>query len=64
MAAKIRLTQGEEIVESLKKEGFKELTDSDIKNEPYKSIYKLPDCFTLSSPLTNKKKLKKARISK
>jgi hypothetical protein len=45
MAKKIRLTQEEEVIKMLKKEGFKELTEKEIKREPYKSIYKRPVCF-------------------
>ena len=45
MAKKIRLTEEEEVVRMLKKEGFKELTEKEIKKEPYKSIYKRPACF-------------------
>jgi hypothetical protein len=45
MAKKIRLTQEEEIVKMLKKEGFEELSEKDIKKEPYKSIYRQPGCF-------------------
>jgi hypothetical protein len=47
MAAKIRLSQEEEIIETLRKEGFDELSEEQIKKEPYKSIYKLPDCFDI-----------------
>jgi hypothetical protein len=45
MAKKIRLTQEEEIISVLKKEGFKELTKKEIRKEPYKSISKEPLCF-------------------
>ena len=45
MAEKIRQTQEEEIVNVLKTEGFTELTEKDIKKEPYKSIYVLPECL-------------------
>jgi len=45
MVKKIRPTQEEEITQILKREGFKELTADEVKKEPYKSIYKLPDCF-------------------
>ena len=45
MAKKIRLTQEEEIVKVLKKEGFRELTENEVKKEPYKSIAKPPLCF-------------------
>jgi hypothetical protein len=29
----------------LKREGFRELSKSEIQHEPYKTIYKLPECF-------------------
>lgn len=45
MAKKIRPTQEEEILRILKKEGFKKVSEKQLKKEPYKSIYKLPDCF-------------------
>ena len=46
MAKKIRKTQEEEIIQVLKREGFKELNEKDLQKEPYKSIYTLPDCFS------------------
>ena len=46
MAKKIRKSQEEEIIQILKREGFKELNEKDLQKEPYKSIYALPDCFT------------------
>lgn len=45
MAKKIRLTQEEDIIRILKKEGFKELDSKEMKKEPYKSLGKLPTCF-------------------
>ncbi len=45
MAKKIRLTQEEEIEKFLHKEGFKPIPAEAIKKEPYKSIYKKPECF-------------------
>jgi hypothetical protein len=45
MAKKIRLTQEEEIVRLLKKEGFRELTPVEMEKEPYKSLAKVPECF-------------------
>jgi hypothetical protein len=45
MAKKVRLTEEEEIIRILKKEGFKELSGKDLKREPYKSLKKLPACF-------------------
>lgn len=45
MAKKIRLTQEAEIINVLKREGFKELTEKEIRKEPYKSMAKAPLCF-------------------
>ena len=45
MANKIRNSQEEEVISMLKKEGFKEMSEAEIANEPHKSIYALPDCF-------------------
>ncbi|MBU0568478.1 hypothetical protein KKC52_10630 [bacterium] len=45
MAKKVRLSQEEEIIKILKKEGFRELTEKEIKKEPYKSIAKVTPCF-------------------
>jgi len=45
MVKKIRKSQEEEIIQILKREGFKELNEKDLQKEPYKSIYALPDCF-------------------
>lgn len=45
MVTTVRKTQEEEVVEMLKREGFRELSKNEIQKEPYKTIYKLPDCF-------------------
>ena len=45
MAAKIRQTQEEEIIQILDEEGFEELTEDEVKKEPYRTIYSLPDCY-------------------
>jgi hypothetical protein len=45
MVTTVRKTQEEEVVEMLKREGFRELSKSEIQREPYKTIYKLPECF-------------------
>jgi hypothetical protein len=45
MGNKIRLSQEEEIIEFLLKEGFEEVSSEQIKEEPFKSIYQLPECF-------------------
>ncbi|MBU1486662.1 hypothetical protein KKH56_01220 [bacterium] len=45
MAKKVKLSQEEEIIKILKQEGFRELTEKEIKKEPYKSIAKAPLCF-------------------
>ena len=47
MVTRIRLSQEEEIIETLLKEGFEELSEEQIEKEPYKSICKLPDCFDI-----------------
>ena len=51
MAEKVRLTQEEEIVEILRREGFEELAQNEVDKEPYRSIYKLPDCFDSASEI-------------
>ncbi|MFZ4860065.1 MAG: hypothetical protein ACOYL3_27190 [Desulfuromonadaceae bacterium] len=45
MAKKIRLTQEEEIIRLLSREGFKEITPEQLLQEPYKTLSKMPDCF-------------------
>lgn len=45
MAKKIRPTQEEAMEKFLQKEGFKRIPAGEIKKEPYKSIYKKPECF-------------------
>ncbi len=55
MAKKIRRTQAEEVIRMLKREGFKEVPKKEIAEEPYKTIYSLPDCFKASK---NKQKTK------
>jgi hypothetical protein len=45
MAERVRPSQEEEIIEMLKREGFEELTEQEVGEEPYRSIYTLPDCF-------------------
>lgn len=45
MAKKIRLTQEEEIVRLLHREGFKEILPEELAREPYKTLAKMPDCF-------------------
>ena len=45
MVEKVRKTQEEEIVNVLHEEGFKELSEDEVKKEdPYRSIYVFPDC--------------------
>lgn len=53
MAKKVRLTQEEEIIKVLKKEGFREITENEIKKEPYKSIAKAPLCFKKTKKLAH-----------
>jgi hypothetical protein len=45
MAEKVRLSQEEEVIELLRREGFQELTEEEVSREPYKSTYALPECF-------------------
>ena len=45
MAQRIRKTQEEEILEILEREGFQELSESVIEEEPYRSIYAFTGCF-------------------
>jgi len=45
MAERIRKTQEEQVIEMLKREGFRELKEQEIQREPYKSIYATPECF-------------------
>ncbi|MBI4684767.1 MAG: hypothetical protein HY755_06170 [Nitrospirae bacterium] len=45
MAKKVRLTQEEEIIRILRKEGFRKVSEKDLRKEPYKSLAKLPSCF-------------------
>ena len=45
MAERIRKTQEEQVIEMLKREGFRELKEQEIQKEPYKSIYATPECF-------------------
>ncbi|MGA2466110.1 MAG: hypothetical protein ABSH06_17390 [Thermodesulfobacteriota bacterium] len=47
----MRKTQEEEVVAVLKKEGFEEIPESEIENEPYKTIYTLPECITENKSL-------------
>jgi|GEM_PF-5966588 len=46
----------EEAVAVLKREGFREIPESGIDNEPYKTIYTLPVCISESKPLRIKKR--------
>jgi hypothetical protein len=53
MVAKVRKTQEEEVLDMLKREGFRELSRNEIRKEPYKTIYKLPNCFKKKSGAKN-----------
>jgi len=55
MVKKIRKSQEEEVVEMLKREGFRELSKSEVQKEPYKSIYKMPECFEAGKRVASKK---------
>ncbi|PJB47965.1 MAG: hypothetical protein CO103_07885 [Chloroflexi bacterium CG_4_9_14_3_um_filter_45_9] len=56
MAKKMRKTPEEEILAILKKEGFKEIPQREIKKEPYKSIYNLPECMVERKPACQRKR--------
>jgi hypothetical protein len=58
MAKKIRLTQEEEIIRLLSREGFKEITPEELLQEPYKTLSKMPDCFC--TPNGKKRSVQKA----
>ncbi|MBM4333361.1 MAG: hypothetical protein FJ117_19440 [Deltaproteobacteria bacterium] len=45
MAKKRKMTEEEEVIRMLKKEGFTEIPPEKIKGEPYRTIYALPSCF-------------------
>ncbi len=45
MAEKIRKSQEEQVIQMLKREGFRELKEKEIQVEPYRSIYAMPECF-------------------
>ncbi len=45
MVGKIKKTQEDLVIEMLKREGFRELSKSEIRKEPFRTIYKLPECF-------------------
>ena len=45
MVEKIRKSQEDKVIEMLKREGFRELSKKEIQKEPYKSIYRMPECF-------------------
>ena len=56
----IRKTQEEEVVAVLKKEGFREIPESEIEKEPYKTIYTFPDCISESKPL----RIRRTKVAK
>jgi hypothetical protein len=58
MVGKKRKTQEEEILEVLKREGFKEVPESELKKGKNKFIYSWPECITESN--LQKKKSPKA----
>ena len=45
MAKKRKMTEEEEVIKMLKREGFTEIPAEKIKEEPYRTIYALPSCF-------------------
>jgi hypothetical protein len=58
MAKRIRPTEEEEVVEMLKREGFKELTEKEIKKKENRLIDRLPECFKPSSKTATRGKNK------
>jgi len=50
MAKKNRLTQEEEIISILSREGFREISPEELTLEPYKSLAKMPECFKAKFP--------------
>jgi hypothetical protein len=63
MAKKIRKSQEDEVIAMLKREGFRELSQSDIEKEPYKSIYSMPICFEKEKKTPRKNPLSKSKIA-
>ena len=53
MAEKIRKSQEEKVIKMLKREGFRELTEKDLEKEPYKSIYRMPECFSTDNAIVS-----------
>ncbi len=49
MAGKIRKTQEEEVIQMLNREGFRELSKKEVEKEPYKTLYRLPECFNIEN---------------
>jgi hypothetical protein len=45
MAKKRQMTEEEEVIRILKREGFTEIPPEKIKEEPYRTIWSLPSCF-------------------
>jgi len=45
MARKRKMTEEEEVIRMLKREGFTEIPPEKIKEEPYRTIWSLPSCF-------------------
>jgi len=49
MVEKIRKSQEEKVIEMVKREGFRELSEKELQKEPYRSIYRMPECFKKES---------------
>lgn len=45
MAKQRKMTEEEEVIRMLEREGFTEVPPEMIKEEPYRTIYALPSCF-------------------
>jgi hypothetical protein len=43
--SKRKMTEGEEVIRMLEREGFTEIPPEKVKEEPYRTIYALPSCF-------------------
>ena len=44
------------ILANLKKEGFRELDQKEVKKQPYRTIYSLPECMKEKRKMKNKRK--------
>ncbi len=49
MAKKVKLTQEEEVIRLLTREGFREVSPEELNKEPFKSMARKPECFAKKS---------------